>query len=451
MNRGSVNIGIRVSPNYYVTGLMLALFFGAFCLYLGWNISAFLLAATAVVLIPLFAFTDRVVFDGKRLRRTGVLPRFWAWFNDYYFVLRVRDIEQVESQSMRALKRGGNVFYRYRTTISGRGLRFVVSSGGEDFRRLIRTVLGRLPNEVLDNRSIELRDYLSDPKETLMKADFVHIPSADVLEDSIRNLRRPELKQTARRSDGDPAKASELRQLGNELRLSGYLLQALEAFRRAMLITPEDNWLLFESARCLNSYALAERDDRLMRRSHAMLRLVSRRATGDAELLARVGECYFQFGDWRRAQSAFLRSTGLIDESFRAVRGMAEIALREGKLAHVVHNFIAACRIAGSPSLRRWSRSEADYFSRLNDDDEYLDMEVTRINLLETFARSKRTAFRIALLGLPTIILGIFIDDALVTNIGWAVAVIALTVWFAMIVAVNLFSSRVPFETFSDN
>ncbi len=450
MNRGSVNIGIRVSPNFYMTGLMLAMFFGAFCFYLGWNIGAVLLVAVAVVIVPLLAFTDRVVFDGKRLRRTGVLPRLWARFNDYYHILRVRDIEQVETQSMRALKRGGNVFYRYRTTITGRGLRFVVSSGGEDFRRLIRAVLGQLPNELLDNRSIELRDYLSDPKETLMKADFVHIPSADVLEDSIRDFRRAELRRPLR-FDGDPAKATELRQLGNELRLSGYLIQALEAFRRAQLITPEDNWLLFESARCLNSYALAERDERLMRRSHAMLRLVSRRATGDAELLARVGECYFQFGDWGRAQSAFLRSAGLIDESFRAVRGMAEIALREGKLAHVIHNFIAACRIAESPSLRRWSRSEADYFSRLNDDEEYLDMEVTRINLLETFARSKRTAIRIALLGFPTIFIGIVIDNTLVTNIGWAVAVIALIVWFSMIVAVNLFSSRVPFETLSDN
>lgn len=451
MKRGSIHTGIRISPNYYVTALMLALFFSAFCFYLEWNVCALLLVSAAVLLVPLLAFTDRIVFDGKRLRRTGVMPRFWAWFNNYYYVLRTRDIEQVETQSMRALKRGGNVFYRYRTTISGRGLRFVISSGGEDFRRIVHAVLEHVPDEVLDNRSIELRDYLTDPKEALMKADFVHIPSADVLEDSVRDFPHSDQSRSPLVAGGDPVKANELRQLGNELRLSGYLLQALEAFRRALLIMPDDNWLLFESARCLNSYASAERDEGLMRRSHAMLRLVARRATGDAELLARVGECYFQFGDWRRAQSAFLRSTGLIEESFRAVRGMAEIALREGKLAHVVHNFIAAYRIAESPSLRRWSRSEADYFSRLNDDEEYLDMEVTRINLLETFARSKRTALRIALLGIPTIVVGILIDDPLVTNIGWAVAVIALLVWFSMIIAVNLFSSRVPFETFTDN
>ncbi|HNU09333.1 MAG TPA: hypothetical protein PKO33_16310, partial [Pyrinomonadaceae bacterium] len=82
-----------------MTGLMLAMFFGAFCFYLGWNIGAVLLVAVAVVIVPLLAFTDRVVFDGKRLRRTGVLPRLWARFNDYYHILRVRDIEQVETQS----------------------------------------------------------------------------------------------------------------------------------------------------------------------------------------------------------------------------------------------------------------------------------------------------------------------------------------------------------------
>ncbi len=439
--------GIRVSPSLYVTAMMLVLFFGAFFLYFEWDVTATVFLASGLVGLPLLAFTDRVVFDGKRLRRTGILPRFWAWFNNFHYRLKISDIEQIETQSLRALKRGGNVFYRYRTSFTGRGLRFVIASGGEDYRRMVREIFARVPEDILDNRSIELRDYLREPKEVLMKAEFVHIPSADVLENSVREVRVGKALKDGKRVDGDPAKAADLRQLANELRLSGYLIQALEAFRRALLITPRDNWLLFEFARCLNSYAAAERDERLLRRALASLRLVEKRAS-DGELLARVGESYFQFGDWRRAQTAFQKSVEIIEESFRAARGLAEIALREGKIAHVIHNFVTANRLAETPALRRWTQSEADYFSRLNENEEYMDMEISRINLLETLERSKRTSLRIGVIGLPAILFGVVFDDPLVADIGWAVSSIALVIWFTLIAGVNMFSSRIPFEVF---
>ncbi|MBK8812573.1 MAG: hypothetical protein IPN69_17830 [Acidobacteria bacterium] len=448
-NERAAFAGIRVSPNRYVTAMMLVLFFAAFCVYLEWNIAAVALFVSGIVILPVLAFTDRIVFDGKRLRRTGIVPRFWAWFNNFHYRLKITDIEQIETQSLRALKRGGNVFYRYRTSFSGRGMHFVIASGGEDYRRMVHEIFPRVPADILDNRSIELRDYLAEPKEVLMKAEFVHIPSADVLEDSVFEFRVGKSRRTEKRAEGDPAKAADLRQLANELRLSGYLIQALEAFRRALLITPRDSWLLFEFARCLNSYAAAERNERLLRRAIASLRLVEKRAD-DGELLARVGESYFQFGDWRRAQTAFQKSVEIIEESFRAARGMAEIALREGKIAHVIHNFLTANRLAETPALRRWAQTEADYFSRLNENEEYMDLEVSRINLLETLERSKRTARRVGLVGLPTIIFGVVFDDPLVANIGWAVSSIALVLWLALMVAVNVFSSRIPYEVLEE-
>ncbi len=441
--RRAANFAIRVSPNHYVTAIMLASFFGAFFLYLEWISAGGAMLVLGFLILPFLAFTDRIAFDGRRLRRTGIIPRFWAWFNNYYFQLKISDIEQVETHSLRALKRGGNVFYRYRTAISGRGLRFVIASGGEEYRQMVREIFSRVPADILDNRSLELRDYLSEPKEVLMKAEFVHIPKADVLEDALREKRRSALRKPV---SGDPAKAVELRTLANELRLSGYLPQALEAFRRALVITPGDNWLLYEFARCLNSYAAAERNEKLSRRAFASLRLVEKRVSDDGELLARVGEAYFQFGDWQRAQTAFQKSVEIIEESFRSARGLAEIALREGKIAHVIHNFLTANRLAESPALRRWTQNEAEYFSRLNDDEEYMEMEIGRINLLETFERSKRSALRIAMLGMPVILVGMLLEDTLVANIGWAVAAISLVVWLAMIVAVNLFSSRIPTE-----
>jgi tetratricopeptide (TPR) repeat protein len=438
---------IRVAPNTYFTALMLGTFFSAFFIYLEMDLWAMILLAVSVIVLPALAYTDRIAFDGKRLRRTGLIPLAWAWFNGFYYHLKLSDIEQIETQALRALKRGGNVFYRYRTSVSGKDLKFVFTSGGEEYRQMIRRIFPRLAENVLDNRSIELRDYLSEPKEVLMKAEFVHIPSSAVLEDSVNIFEKPD-----RSRRGGEVGAAELerveylRRLANELRLSGHLLQALEAFRRALVINPKDAWLLFEAARCLHSFAGAEHDRKLQHKAAAMLRLAERRARNDKELLARLGESYFQFGDWERARTVFLRSIDRVEENFRSLRGMAEIALREGKIAHVIHNFLAANRLAETPALRRWTQGEADYFSHLNDDEDYMEMEISRINLLETLENSKKTSLKIALLGFPAIIIGMVIGEDLVANLGWAVSSVALLIWTGLLTSLNLFSERIPYE-----
>lgn len=445
-------VSIRVSPNSYFTALMLGSFFSAFFIYLEKDWWAMILLVFSVLVLPAFALTDRIAFDGKRLKRTGILPRIWAWLNGFHYRLKLSDIEQVETQALRALKRGGNVFYRYRTSISGKDLKFIFASGGEEYRQMIRNIFPRLSENVLDNRSIELRDYLNEPKEVLMKAEFVHIPSTDVLEDSVNIYQKTE--RTKRRNEkigaAELEKVEYLRRLANELRLSGHLLQALEAFRRALVIHPQDAWLLFETARCLHSFAGAERDQKLHRKATAMLRLAEKRAKNDKELLARLGESYFQFGDWERARNVFLKSIDRVEENFRSLRGMAEIALREGKIAHVIHNFLAANRLAETPALRRWTQGEADYFSHLNDDENYMDMEISRINLLETLERSKRTSLRIAIFGFPAILIGLTFGEELIANIGWAVSSVALMIWTGLLMSLNLFSERIPYELVED-
>ena len=146
-------------------------------------------------------------------------------------------------------------------------------------------------------------------------------------------------------------KADYLRRLANELRLSGYLLQALETFRRALVLNPRSAWLLFDFARCLYSFAGAEHNEKMEKKALAALRLAEKRAGNDGELLARLGEIYFQYGDWRRARRAFQKALEAAGESFRSVRGLAEIALREGKVAHVIHQFSTANRLAETSAL----------------------------------------------------------------------------------------------------
>lgn len=444
-------VAIRVSPHSYLAVLLVSTFLAAFLFYLGLDLAGSILFGASWILIPFFALNDKISFDGRRLSRTGPLPRLWSWANSSRRRLKISDVEQVETQAVRTLKRGGNVLYRYRTVIRGKGLTITISSGGgEQYRQVVKAIFSRLSDNVLDHRSIELRDHLEDPKEILRKAELSRIPSADVLESSFRTGARGGHRSADSRSfpAGPPAeeKAEDLRNLGNQLRLSGHLLQALEAFRRALIIRPSDAHLLFEFARCLYSFAGVERDDKLERRALAALRLSERRAADDAELMVRLGEWYFQIGEWRRSNALFKNAVERIGENFRVARGLAELALREGKIAHVIHQFRAACRLAESPSLRRWSKTEADYFSNLNSNDEYMELEIGRVNLLEVLENLKKTAVRITFFALPLIFAGILFDDSFVANIGWTVSGIGLLIWFALIFGTRLLGQRIPFE-----
>ena len=441
------SLTIRVSPHSYFTALILGTFFSALFFYIEIDVVGFALFGLSWILLPFFALSDRIIFDGKSLRRTGFIPQVWSWFNGSRRRLKVTDIEQVETQSIRAIKRGGNVHYRYRTIIRGKGLSIAIASGGEDYRRMIRAILPRLAQNVLDVRSIELSQHLAEPKETLMRAEFARIPSADLLESTLkidRSLRKKKNYHPDLSSDED--KVEDLRSLANELRLSGYLLQALEAFRRALLLRPADARLLFEFARCLHSFAGLTRDPKLERKALAAMRLSERHAAEDGDLLARLGEFYFQLGDLRRAGSVFQDVLGRVGENFRAARGLAEMALREGKIAHVIHHFSTANRLAETPALRRWTKSEANYFSHLNSDDEYMEMEISRVNMLDTIERSKKTAMRIAFIAFPAVLVGLLFEDDLVANIGWAISGVSLLVWSGLILTARMLAHRIPYD-----
>lgn len=445
-------INIRVSPNGYFAALMLSAFFAAFLIYLEIDLAGLILFAASWTILPILLWTDRIAFDGRRLTRTGILPRLWAWLNNYRYRLKIADIEQIETQSLRALKRGGNVFYRYRTSIRGKNLNFAFTSGGEDYRQIIHRIFPLVPDDALDNRSIELRDYLHDPKEVLMKAEFAKIPSSEVLESSLNNTKhRKRSLKNFRRDGEEQEKADYLHRLGNELRLSGYLLQSLEAFRRALVLNPQNAWLLYDFARCLHSFANSEHDENLERRAFAALRMAEKRGRDDGEFLARLGECYFQYGKRARARQTFQKSAEAAEESFRSVRGLAEIALREGKIAHVIHHFSTANRLAASSALRRWTENESEYFSRLNDDEDYMEMEISRVNLLENLDNLKKTALRAALAGIPVILFGLLAEDDLIANSGWAVSAAAILAWTGLFVAQNLFSERVPLGLEDEN
>lgn len=405
--------------------------------------------------MPSLALTDRVVFNGKRIYRSGLLPKSWAYFTGLRFWLKVKDIEQVETRILPTLKRGGRTYFKYDTVIRGKGIEFALTSGGREYRNFVKSILSLVSEEVLDAGSIEVRDYAGEPKQARRTAEQSNIPPADVLEHAFKRAAGKTRLNSGSHREAEALesheKAGNLRLLGNQLRLSGSLLQAMESFRRAASLRPDDAWLLFDFARCIQSFAGSENDERLERKAAAMLRLAERRAGNDGRLLARLGESYFQIGEWRRAGIAFRKAIDAVGEQFRSIRGMAEIALRDGKLAHVVHNFSAASRLAESPAARRWSEGEADYFSRLNNDDEYMEMELGRVNLLDALDRWRRIALRLCLIGFPVIGIGLYFNDSVIANCGWILSGGTLVLWTGILLVSKVLSPRIAPELLNED
>ncbi|HUR99786.1 MAG TPA: tetratricopeptide repeat protein [Pyrinomonadaceae bacterium] len=437
---------VRTPAGGYLSVSFVLSFFSSLLAYLGYVEFSAPLIAVAWLVIPLLWITDKIVFDGRRIRRTGLVPFLIARATGGRDRLKVSDIEQVETVAFPGMKRGRNVYFTYRTLVSGKNVRFAFSSRHRGFGDMIRSLLPRLNEDCLDNSSIDLRDYFAEKRDSRQRAREFDIPSSEVLDGSFRDIHLRALGESAAGDGNNIEKANQLRRLANELRLSGLLLQALEAFRRAAILRPRDARLLFEFAECIRSVAGTESDEKLERKARAMMRLAERHAGNDSSLLSRIGESYFQVGDWRRAGIVFKRVLDAVGENFRTLRGQAELALREGKLAHVIHNFAAAEQLAATSSLRRWTQAEIDYFSHLNEDEEYMELEISRVNLLDTLDRTKRSSFRINMLGFLAIAFGLALRDDLITDVGWTVSGVSVIVWIVAVVMTKMLSPRIPFE-----
>ncbi len=438
-------ISVRTSPGGYFAAASALSIIALLFLRTGHEEAVVLFLVLAWVCMPLLALTDRVRIQARVVYRTGFIAFLQKLFHSRVLKLDVDDIERVETYAVRTLRRGGSVRYRYRSEVAGRGMSFVFASGS-GYRQMVRHLFALVDDEKLDARSRELRDYLVDAKHLRSTVGLLHIAPSSVL-DAVATLRHKEQKRVERALESVELSASELergqllRLAANELRAAGRLREAAEAFRRALLVTPHDGWLLYEFARFLRSQASALSDARLLSRSRAGLRLAARRAREDAQLLARIGESFFEFGEMQRAGDVFRRALDLQPRAFRAETGLAEIALRNGKLAHVIHHYQAATRIAPDEALARLARREADYYSLLNDDDDYLAAELRRINWLQTSQTARRISARLTLASILLALVGAALDDTL-SAVGWSLAASSLAAWIGVSFAGRYLSQR---------
>src|SRR6185503_10913171 len=173
---------VRVSPGPYLTVAAVLTFFAALLLRIQYDGWALLLVTGSWLILPLLAFTDRIVFDGVSLRRQGPISSLLHLLTGYRKQLWIDDFETVETHAVRTLRSGGRVRYRYRTQITGKAKDFVIVSGGREYRKLVRELFPLIHENKLDNRSRDLRDYLHDPGFLNRKAELSQLASSAVLD-----------------------------------------------------------------------------------------------------------------------------------------------------------------------------------------------------------------------------------------------------------------------------
>ncbi|HKO96974.1 MAG TPA: hypothetical protein VJU86_08285 [Pyrinomonadaceae bacterium] len=440
---------VRVSPGSYFATASVMTFASVLLLRAEHDLYALLALAFAWLVLPALALSDRIEFDGAFLRRRGPLTFLFNAIGGRRKQLEVGDFERVDTQAMRTLRRGGRVRYRYRTQIVGKGLEFSFASGGRNYREMVKHLFPAVHPAKLDLRALELRDYLCDPKALNREVESLQLASTDVIDDAKPEFRLGGKKNESHRevalenppTAADSERATLLGSMANKLRIAGRLSEAREAFRRALLVVPRDGQLIFDFARLLRSQATSQSDAKLLSRSRAALRLAAMRAEDNPQLLALVGESFLEWGETARAHRTFKKAIQLDPTNFRARLGLANLALSEGKLAHVIHHYRDAARAVLESTLAGYARREGDYYARLNEDDDYLSSELRRINWLHYTLRVRRLAARVTNASILIALLVPYVDEGLV-GICWSLASSSLIAWISSLVAIRLLTKR---------
>ena len=113
--------GIRISPGGYFAVAALLTFAALLCLRTHRDLIAVVLIAGTWTIIPLLVLTNRLSFDGHTISRTGLAALLIRLVRGRAQNIAVEDVERVEVATLRTLRRGGKVRYRYRIEIAGKG------------------------------------------------------------------------------------------------------------------------------------------------------------------------------------------------------------------------------------------------------------------------------------------------------------------------------------------
>jgi tetratricopeptide (TPR) repeat protein len=359
------------------------------------------------------AALDRIEFDGQMIRHRGPLAFLLSKIFRMRRNLNVSEIETITTETTSLSLATGDTRMSYRTRVSGVGVELVVRSHRSTYASFIKLLFRAAGSNKLDPRSFELFEYLESGAMT---------KGSPVLKDEIAAL-----------------PVSRLRRIANALKLAGRFAQASSYFRVAYEKEPRNPELLYEMSRFFRSSAQTE-DGKLLQRSDACLRLAARLAGEEAGLLERIGEAFFERLDYKRASECFRRALARDPARFRANIGLAEIALRDGKLAHVAH-FYNAASASDDQALARMATREARYYERLMGDDDFLESELRRIRISNQIRWARRLAALTFFMSWAVAgLLGRFYS--FVEDFGWALMAMSGLLWCAASFTVRYFRRR---------
>ncbi|MEW6212344.1 MAG: tetratricopeptide repeat protein [Acidobacteriota bacterium] len=371
-------------------------------------------AVCMLLLAPLWlaALFDRIEFDGSVLRHRGPMAFLLRLFG-MRRELDVAHIERITTEATSVSMKSGTAKMSYRTRVSGSGVEILLRSHRATYLPMIKALFRAVGPHKLDPRSFELYEYFETDQS---------IRDTPVLRSEIAAMPAPLLRRIA-----------------NSLRLAGRLAQASSYFRIAYEKEPRNPELLYEMSRFFRSSAQVD-DARLIQRSDACLRLASRLAGEKPDLLERLGEAFYERLDYKRATECFRRAIALDPARFRSNVGLAEIALKDGKLAHVAQYYNAAA--SGSDmTLARMAEREARYYERLASDEDFLERELRRINASNQIRWARRAgAATFFLSWLVAITAGRFYPQ--VEHFTWALMGMTAIVWAGATFTLRFFRRR---------
>lgn len=405
---------LKIRPGLvpYTLSSAVAITVGSTLLKQGWIVAALACWGLLVPILIAAAF-DRIEFDGEIISHRGPLAFILRRLFRMRRELSVSDIEAITTETTRISFATGDARISYHTRISGAGVDIVVRSHRSTYSQFIKALFRAAGPHKLDPRSSEIFEYFETGNalkgSPVLKSDIAAMP------------------------------APLLRRIGNSLRLAGKLAQASSYFRVAYEKEPRNPELLYEMSRFYHSSAQRE-DTRLLQRSDACLRLASRLAGDEPDLLERIGEAFFERLDFKRAAECFHRALQIDPERFRANIGLAEIALRDGKLAHVAHFYNAASSSADA-ALARMAGREARYYEKLMADDDFLEAELNRIKISNQIRWARRLA---AMTFFSAWLVGGIVGriSPMVESFGWSIMAMSGLIWCAAIGSMRFFRRR---------
>ena len=311
--------------------------------------------AGAYIALSLGFLCDKIVFDGRQLKRRG--PGAWLLAQlGKPRVLRLDEIEAISSYAGKA----GNETLRFQTVILSGGVNWAFRSSEPTYQAFIKALFKAVNPQMLDPLSTELLLYWHE-----IEPPFALTAEGERTARHVERWRRKAIK----------------------LSLDGLHEAAASYFKIAHEQAPHDPQIAYDIGRFLRRRALAvgalsEHGETYLLRAETYFRMAGRlaRTQKNARVLERVGEAFYEFHQIEAAQKYFELSTRFDPVRPRANIGLAGIALRSAQGARAVHAYNQAFQgavAAGAVGLSQLAARKAEYYERLMSDDAFLSAEAS--------------------------------------------------------------------------